>query len=277
MTSTAAARHRPARVRPRVTRLAAVVLVSLGCGWASMQGAPPASAEAMFDDFNGPPNSRPDPGIWSFDTGAGGWGNDELQTYTTSPENARLDGEGHLVLAAVRRADGNYTSARLTTRGKFSFTTGRAEARIQVPSGDGLHPGFWLLGADMDQVGWPRSGEIDVMETINDAATYNCTLHGPDVNGRDWQAGNSTPEPLSDDFHTYWVQRTPGSIAIGIDGTQVCTFTPENVGAHHVWVFDKPFYLLLNISVGGNYAGPPSAQTPSPAMMLVDWVRVTPR
>src|SRR5581483_10612374 len=158
------------------------------------------------------------------------------------------------------------------------FTTGRAEARIKLPSGDGLHSGFWLLGDDIDTVGWPGSGEIDVVETINDATTDNCTLHGPASAGGDWQAGNSLtwPTPLSADFHTYWVQRSLGAMTIGIDDTPVCTFTPQSVGRGHTWVFDKPFYLLLNVSVGGNYSGPPSAQTPSPAVMLVDWVRVNP-
>ncbi|MBV8928022.1 MAG: glycoside hydrolase family 16 protein [Mycobacteriaceae bacterium] len=270
--------HRPARRFANFTRLVAVVLAVLSGGWGTVQGAALARASAMFDDFNGPAGSRPDPAIWSYDVGAGGWGNDELQTYTDNPANARLDGDGHLILSTIRQADGGYTSARLTTRGKFSFATGRAEARIKVPDGDGLHPGFWLLGADIDRVGWPRSGEIDVMETIDDAGTYNCALHGPDVKGGAWQASGSDvwPAPLSHDFHTYWVQRSPGSIAIGVDQTQVCTFTAQNVGAQHVWEFDKPFNLLLNVSVGGNYAGPPSSQTPSVATMLVDWVRVIP-
>jgi beta-glucanase (GH16 family) len=276
--TTSAASSRSARVRTPLARAAAAALVMLGGCSADVLGAPLAHGGAMFDDFSGAAGAPPDPARWTFDVGSGGWGNDELQTYTDIPENVRLDGEGRLVLAAVRNADGTYTSARVTTRGKFAFTNGRAEARIKVPAGDGLHPGFWLLGTDVDTVGWPRSGEIDVMETLNDASTYNCTLHGPDANGRGWQAdGNQTgPAPLSDDFHTYWVQRAPGSIVMGVDQTTVCTFTSESVGRQHLWVFDKPFYLLLNVSVGGNYAGPPSPQTPSPSEMVVDWVSVTP-
>lgn len=270
-------RTRPARRRTRLLRAAAAVLIASGVvGAVCVLSASAAHGDPAFDDFAGPAGSPPDPARWSYDVGAGGWGNGEVQTYTSSTENARLDGQGHLVIAAVRHGDGTYTSARLTTAGKMAFTSGRAEARIKVPAGDGLHPGFWLLGTDIDSVGWPRSGEIDVMETLNEADTYNCTLHGPDADGTGWQAGRSRPVPLSGDFHTYWVQRDPGSIVMGIDSTPVCTFTPQSIGAQHVWVFDKPFYLLLNLSVGGNYAGPPSPKTPSPAEMIVDWVAVTP-
>jgi beta-glucanase (GH16 family)/hypothetical membrane protein len=232
----------------------------------------------MFDDFNGDTGSAPSSRVWSYDLGGGGWGNAEVQTYTDSPDNVRPDGGGRLEINALRGHDGGFTSTRLTTRGKFAFTNGRAEARIKVPAGDGVHPAFWLLGSDIDGVGWPRAGEIDVIETINDAAAYNCTVHGPKADGGDWQEGNggAWPAPLSADFHTYWVQRAPGSITMGIDDTTTCSLTAANVGAQNIWVFDKPFFLLLNVAVGGKYPGPTSARTPSPATMLVDWVRVTP-
>lgn len=267
---------RTARVRAAFGRSAAAVLIAVSATGAGLVGAPCARGGATFDDFSGAAGTPPDRDRWTFDVGGGGWGNDEMQTYTDATANARLDGDGHLVIAAVRATGGSWTSARLTTRGKLAFTAGRAEARIKIPAGDGLHSGFWLMGTDIDTVGWPRSGEIDVVETLNEASEYNCTLHGPNADGSGWQAGRSRPWPLSDDFHDYWVQRSPGRVEMGIDETSVCTFTRQNIGAQHLWVFDKPFYLLLNVSVGGDYAGPPSPQTPSPSEMLVDSVEVTP-
>lgn len=278
MTPTIRRRRGSSRWRLPLAVVAAVTLAATGCGAALVRAAPVTQDGAMFDDFNGPGGSPPDSRMWSYDLGGGGWGNNEVQTYTDSPENVRLDGDGHLVIDAVRQADGGFTSARLTTRGKFSFTYGRAEARIKLPSGDGVHTGFWLLGADIDRVGWPRSGEIDVIETINDPTTATCTAHGPTATGGDWQAGmgKDLPVPLSADFHTYWVQRSPGSITTGVDQQVTCALTAANVGAQNIWVFDKPFNLLLNVAIGGNYPGPPDAQTPSPATMLIDWVKVTP-
>ncbi len=258
---------------------AAVALVATATGCSTVRAEPITNGGAMFDDFNGDAGSPPSSGVWSYDLGGGGWGNNEAQTYTDSPDNVRLDGDGHLEINAVRDDAGRFTSSRLTTRGKFVFTNGRAEARIKVPAGDGLHPAFWLLGADIDDVGWPRAGEIDVIETINDSADYSCAVHGPKADGgTDWQdaSGGAWPTPLAADFHTYWVQRAPGSITMGIDDTVTCSINVRNVGAQHIWVFDKPFYLLLNVAVGGSYPGPTSARTPSPATMLVDWVRVTP-
>lgn len=277
------ARHRAAGVRSDrgytlFAMFAALAVVGTATSCSTVHADAIAHDSAMFDDFNGDAGSPPSSSVWSYDLGGGGWGNDEAQTYTDSPDNVRLDGDGHLEINAVRDDDGAFTSTRLTTRDKFSFTNGRAEARIRVPAGDGLHPAFWLLGTDIDDVGWPRAGEIDVIETINDAAAYNCTVHGPKADGGDWQdgSGGAWPAPLSADFHTYWVQRAPGNITMGIDDTTTCSLNIDNVGAQNVWVFDKPFFLLLNVAVGGKYPGPTSARTPSSAAMLVDWVRVTP-
>jgi beta-glucanase (GH16 family) len=230
----------------------------------------------MFDDFNGPAGTSPDAQWWSYDTGGGGWGNSEAQTYTSAPENVRLDGAGHLVIEA--RHDGAaYTSARVTTKGRVSFTNGRAEARMRLPRGVGLHPAFWLLGTDIDAVGWPASGEIDVVETLNDAPSLFSTLHGPKGSGGEWEVSATTGLAPSfvDDFHVYWVQKDPGSITMGVDDRVTGTFRAADVSPDQRWVFDKPFFLLFNVAVGGDWPGPVDSSTRFPAAMIVDWVKVT--
>ncbi|WP_237165449.1 family 16 glycosylhydrolase [Mycolicibacterium obuense] len=235
-----------------------------------------SAAVVMFDDFNGPAGSRPDPARWGYDLGGGGWGNGEAQTYTDSPENAALDGDGHLVITARRDGDG-FTSARMTTQGKLSFVHGRAEARLRLPRGAGLHPAFWLLGDDVDHVGWPRSGELDVVETISGAEFIHNGAIGPDSDGKEYKLASTDPIQPSfvDDFHTYWVQRDPGVITMGVDDRTTAVFREADLPPDEKWVFDKPFYLLLNVAVGGSWPGPADASTPSPAAMTVDWVRVT--
>jgi len=267
--------HQRRGVGTAVGAALALVAVTTGCSVGHAEAV--VGNGTMSDDFDGPAGSAPSSVAWSYDLGGGGWGNDEVQEYTNDARNGRLDGDGNLEINAVRGADGGFTSARLTTKGKFDFTEGRAEARIKLPAGQGLHPAFWLLGSDVDEIGWPRSGEIDVIETVNDAADYSCTLHGPTADGGHWQKGGSGPWPaLPADFHAYWVQRAPGSITMGIDGTTTCSLTPASVGAENAWVFDKPFFLLLNVAVGGEYPGPTDARTPDSSTMLVDYVRVTP-
>ncbi len=230
----------------------------------------------MFDDFNGPAGSRPDPARWGYDLGGGGWGNGESQVYTDSPDNVALDGDGHLVITARRDGD-RFTSARLTTKDRLSFVHGRAEARLRLPRGAGLHPAFWLLGDDVDAVGWPRSGELDVVETVSDARFLHNGAIGPDTDGREYKLSGDLPvDPtFVDDFHTYWVQRDPGVISMGVDDRTTTVFRAEDLPADEQWVFDKPFFLLLNVAVGGTWPGPADDTTPSPAAMTVDWVRVT--
>ena len=230
----------------------------------------------MFDDFNGPAGTSPDPRTWTYDTGGGGWGNSEAQTYTSAPENVRLDGAGHLTIEA-RQNGGAYTSARMTTKGRVSFTNGRAEARMRLPRGAGLHPAFWLLGTDIDAVGWPASGEIDVVETLNDAHDLFSTLHGPKGSGGEWEISATTGLAPSfvDDFHVYWVDKRTGSITIGVDDRVTANFSAADISADQRWVFDKPFFLLFNVAVGGDWPGPVDSTTRFPAAMIVDWVKVT--
>lgn len=254
------------------------VLVLCGCTLPSTVGrAEPAGPHLLFgDDFDGPAGASPS-SQWRYDIGGGGWGNGELQLYTDSPANVSLDGAGHLAITARLEQDGQITSARLTTKGSLEFTTGRAEARIAIPAGAGLHPAFWLLGADIDSVGWPAAGEIDVIETLNDAPVYHTGIHAPQAgSARGQQVSRSDPAPLPifGEFRTYWVERTPGRIVTGIDGVTLFTVTPEDLAPGGQWVFEAPFFVLLNLAVGGDWSGPPNESTPDPSVMLVDRVRV---
>lgn len=232
---------------------------------------------AASDEFTGTAGAPPDPRVWSFDIGGGGWGNNEKQVYTDSRDNSKLDGQGHLALSAVRNGTG-FTSARLVTRGKAEFTFAFVEARIKFPSGKGLHPAFWLLGSNIGTVGWPVCGEIDVNELVNTGTTYHNAIHGPGflppfvwkksadgvANGLDLAAG----------YHDYGVYRSPGFIAITIDRNIVGSYRSSDVPLGGMWVFDTPMYVILNIAVGGDWPGPVNETTPSPATMLVDWVRM---
>ncbi|MGN7191398.1 MULTISPECIES: family 16 glycosylhydrolase [unclassified Curtobacterium] len=230
------------------------------------------------DEFNGPAGTAPNPGIWRFDTGAGGWGNAELETYTDSRRNAALDGNGNLVITAIREADGSYTSARLKTESTFTAQYGRVEARIRIPRGQGIWPAFWMLGADIGQVGWPACGEIDVMENVGyEPTVVHATVHGPGYSGASGLSAaytNPTGAAFADDFHVFGVDWRPGSITWLVDGVAQRTVTRADVGANP-WVFDKPFFVLLNVAVGGTWPGSPDATTRFPQQMLVDWVRVS--
>ena len=260
-------------------RLAATTLILVLCGCAAP--APEGHAESgpgviFTDDFDGPAGASP-AAHWRYDTGGGGWGNEEQQRYTDRPDNVSLDGSGHLVITARGDHDG-ITSARLTTKETMDFTFGRAEARIALPAGKGLHPAFWLLGSDVDEVGWPDSGEIDVIETLNEAIEYHTGVHAPRTGserGQEVAASGPAPQPLAGEFRTYWVERTRGKIVTGIDDLTLLTVTPADLADSGDWVFDKPFFLLLNLAVGGHWPGHPDSTTPNPSKMVVDWVKVT--
>ena len=170
-----------------------------------------------------------------------------------------------------------YTSARLKTQGKFAQTYGRFEARIRVPRGQGIWPAFWMLGADIDQVGWPRSGEIDVMENIGrEPAIVHGTMHGPGYSGGSGIGGAYTlaSGPFADDYHVFAVEWMPGEIRWFVDDTEYRRSTPASLPAGAAWVFDHPFFMLLNVAVGGAWPGDPDASTQFPQQMLVDYVRV---
>ena len=232
------------------------------------------------DEFNGPTNTLPDAANWTYDLGHGhnGWGNQELETYTNSIDNVHLDGIGHLIIRALAGESGAYTSARLKTQGKFMTAYGKIEARIKLPYGQGIWPAFWALGADIDTIGWPKCGEIDIMENIGrEPDIQHGSLHGPGYSG-----GNSvtatyslpTGRKLSDDFHVYAIVWSRESIEFLFDDHPYLKATPASLPAGTPWVFNKPFFLLLNVAVGGNWPGSPDSSTIFPQEMMVDYVRV---
>lgn len=252
---------------------------------ANVASAPPGMTLVWADEFDAPAGTPPDPSRWAHDLGDGGrgWGNEELEWYTDSPDNAAHDGQGNLVITAREAEPGltcwygpcRYTSARLLTRGLFEVTYGRVEARLKVPSGAGLWPAFWMLGSDIDTVGWPASGEIDVMENVGrQPRLLYGTLHGPGYSGSQGYGGTLLmDEPLADDFHVFAVDWTPERITWTVDGTVFHEATPADV-APSEWVFEHPFFLLLNLAVGGHFGQAVSTTTRFPASLVVDHVRV---
>ncbi|MBC8478332.1 glycoside hydrolase family 16 protein [bacterium] len=228
------------------------------------------------DDFEGPAGQLPDPNRWSFDTGTN-WGNNQLEYDTDRPENASLDGAGHLVITAREESyQGQpYTSARIVTRDLFEPTYGLFEARIQLPVGRGIWPAYWLLGADFETVSWPACGEIDIMEYIGHIPNVvYATVHGPGYSGGGgisdhYTLANGT---FDEGFHIFSVSWTVGNISWYVDGNHVFSVTPGDLPGE--WVFDHPFYIILNLAVGGNWPGAPDENTVFPQTMLIDWVRV---
>lgn len=247
--------------------------------------APPGMVLVWADEFDAPAGAPPDASRWTYDLGDGGrgWGNEELQWYTDSPENVAHDGVGNLVITAREAEPGltcwygpcSHTSARLLTRGLFELSYGRVEARLRMPAGAGLWPAFWMLGADIGSVGWPASGEIDVMEHVGrQPRLLYGTIHGPGYSGSQGFGGTLLmDEPLADDFHVYAVDWEPGRIVWSVDGVTYHEGTPVDV-APDPWVFDHPFFLLLNLAVGGHFGGALSTTTTFPASYLADYVRV---
>ena len=246
------------------------------------------------DEFEGPAGPLPAGSVWTPEIGDGtdhgipGWGNAERQTYTAEPENLALDGEGHLVIRAVE-TDGDaplcyygapceYTSARIITRGALEVEYGRIEGRIKIPYGQGLWPAFWMLGNDIGEVGWPQSGEIDIMENVGREPHWvHGTIHGPGYSGGDG-IGRGTTLPdggrFADDFHVYAIEWWPDRITWSVDGVEYSTLTPADLPSGARWVFDHPFFLILNVAVGGHWPGYPDQTTTFPQEMLVDYVRV---
>jgi beta-glucanase (GH16 family) len=237
------------------------------------------------EEFNGPAGSSPNPANWNFDTGGNGWGNEELESYTSRPQNASLDGKGDLAITARTESytdsagiPRQYTSARLQTLHKFQFQYGLVEASIQVPTGQGLWPTFWLLGGECysGSKSWPACGEIDAMEVLGSTSNaVHGTLHAPWPFAPKGIGGKAeSPTPLSGGFHVYGVEWAPERISFLLDGTVYETISRSQLPAGAAWPFQHPFFLLLNLAVGGVWPGSPNASTQFPAQMLVNWVRV---
>ncbi len=251
-----------------------------GCERDAVQTLPERNWEMVWsDDFTGTAGSAPNAAKWAFDigTGSNGWGNSELQYYTSRPENIQLDGNGMLVITAKSEsyAGAGFTSARIKTKGLFAQQYGRFEARIKTPTGPGLWPAFWMLGANIDTKPWPLCGEIAIMEQRGQqpAVTWG-SVHGPGYSG-----GGAITKPyglvngrFDTEFHVYAVEWGEDYIDYFVDNYLFQRVTPETVTGD--WVYNTPFYLLLNVAVGGNFVGFPTSGTPFPQSMYIDYVRV---
>ncbi len=235
------------------------------------------------DEFNGTSGSSPDPGKWTFDQGGDGNGNHELQSYTIRPVNVQQKA-GNLVITAAKedytgadRIPRSYTSARIKTHGLFSQAYGRFEARVQLPLGKGIWPAFWMLGNDIDTVGWPKCGEIDIFENIGEARISHSTLHGPGYSGAKAISAKyalTFGKRVNTAFHLYALEWAPNDIKFFLDDRLVVERTPADLPPGTKWVYDHPFFVLLNLAVGGDWPGNPNGTTVFPQRMLVDYVRV---
>jgi beta-glucanase (GH16 family) len=246
--------------------------------------APAPGPLVWSDEFNGSAGSAVDQSKWRFDIGGSGWGNNEQEYYTNSTRNAAMDGGGNLVITARRENPSNfqcyygtcqYTSARLLTSATFTRAYGRFEARMKLPRGQGIWPAFWMLGNDIGSAGWPTSGEIDIMENIGrEPGTVHGTIHGPGYSGG---AGIGAPYSIggafADAFHTFAVDWSPNLIIWYVDGNEYQRRTPASLGGNR-WVFDHPFFMIMNVAVGGAWPGYPDASSTYPQTMTVDYVRV---
>lgn len=278
------------RSRRGVLAIAMTVLVST-IGYAvAGPSAPPASAAigplTWSDEFNGAAGTPPASSRWRYDIGGGGWGNNELEYYTSSTSNSAHDGAGNLVITARRENPAGYncwygscqyTSARLLTAATFTQAYGRFEARMKIPRGQGLWPAFWMLGNNIGSVGWPTSGEIDIMENIGrEPSTVHGTIHGPGYSGGGGIGGGYTlpgGQVFADAFHVFTVDWEPTAITWYVDGIQYLRKTPADLGGNR-WVFDHPFFIIMNVAVGGNWPGSPDASTVFPQRLTIDYVRV---
>jgi beta-glucanase (GH16 family) len=260
----------------------------LSCGGGTTLQPPPTSGFTLVwsDEFNGADGTSPDPSKWNYDTGGNGWGNNELECYTNLTQNAQMKG-GNLVITAMRQpayacSDGttrDYTSARLKTEGLFNQAYGRFEARIKIPKGQGMWPAFWMLGNNNSSVSWPQCGEIDIMENIGrEPVVVHGSLHGPSTVSQTSDATSSFSLPggqnFADDFHLYAVEWQPGTVSFFVDSNLYATFAQSQWPAGGTWVFDHPFFIILNVAVGGTWPGSPDNSTVFPQQMLVDYVRV---
>lgn len=253
--------------------------------WATAAAADPTVWSLVWsDEFGGPDGSAVDSSKWTAEVGGWGWGNNELEYYTSRLANAYQSG-GSLVIKAIKETytgpdnvTRNYTSARLITKNKFSLTYGRIEARIKLPYGQGIWPAFWMLGTNIDTVGWPTCGEIDIMENIGrEPSIIHGTIHGPGYSGANGLSSSyslSNNQAFADSFHTFAVEWEPNVVRFYCDGILYKTRTPADLPPGTTWVYDHPFFIILNVAVGGYWPGNPDSTTVFPQTMLVDYVRV---
>ena len=226
------------------------------------------------DEFVG---STINPDYWTHEIGGHGWGNGEAQYYSDDPKNSFVE-DGYLVIQALEENihAKRFSSARITTRDKLEVQYGRIEARIQIPFGQGIWPAFWMLGNDLDEVGWPYAGEIDIMENVgHEPSIIHGTIHGPRYSGADGVgAAKRLPggEHYADDFHIFAIEWEEDEIRWYMDGQMYSKLTPNAIPGE--WVYDHPFFIILNVAVGGEWPGYPDGTITFPQTMKVDYIRV---
>lgn len=226
------------------------------------------------DEFDGP---EIDPANWTYDLGANGWGNQELQNYTNDETNSYID-QGNLIIRAEKVSDGQFTSARLKSIDLHEFQFGRVDVRAVLPIGQGIWPAIWMLGANFSEIGWPDCGEIDIMECIgSDPGRVHGTAHWGAEPSQHTYLGGSTavpfPETLADEYHVYSIEWEQDSIRWYFDNEEYFSISPANMNGQP-YPFNEPFFFILNVAVGGIWPGYPDETTPFPGFMAVDYVRV---
>ena len=243
------------------------------------------------DEFNGAAGAAVSNTFWTHDTGDGcsagicGWGNNEKQFYTNAPANVALNGQGQLAITATVAPSGlscyygpcRYTSAKIKTQGKVEQHYGRVEARIKLPQGQGLWPAFWMLGNNCQTDPWPKCGEIDIMEYRGSKATATSSaMHGPGYSGNTpiVHTFNLTNSTFADDFHIFAVEWEPEVVRFYVDDNLHYSVTKPAIQSHGPWVFDHPFFVILNMAAGGKFDGDPASDSIFPATMLVDYVHI---
>lgn len=259
----------------KIVAISAMVFSFNSCEEEAIQTLPKRDFELVWsDEFEGKAGTLPDASKWTFDQGASGWGNNELQNYTNSTDNVSLDGNGNLVITAIKNGS-SYTSARVKTQGLFSHAYGKIEARIKTPYGKGIWPAFWMLGDNINQVSWPNCGEIDIMELKgNQPNIVYGSLHGPGYAGgnaktKSYALQNSR---FDQDFHVFAVEWKENQIDFFVDGYLYNRVTSKDVSGD--WVYNHPFFIILNLAVGGSFVGLPNEGTNFPQKMHIDYVRV---
>jgi beta-glucanase (GH16 family) len=275
--------------RPRCLQLLFALAVLAAAG--------PAQAQTWnlvwSDEFNGAAGTFPDGSKWGYDVGNnGGWGNGESEFYCAAGSNGApcssanpnvfMNGSGSLVIRARRDANGQWTSTRMLTSGKFSVQYGRIEARMRLVAANGLWPAFWMLGTNIGSVGWPSCGEIDIMEWVDNygPSATSSALHGPGYSGggnigvtAGFPNGTRVDDP---NYHVFGIIWSPNQIQFYRDSTSniIRTITSGNIPPGTTWAYNHPFFILLNQAVGGNWFPGPDGSTPAVNDVLVDYVRV---
>lgn len=274
----------------RAVRWLIFLVFAAGCSLSGQHLESPGDRLLWSDEFDAA-RTAPDPAHWTYETGGGGWGNAELEVYcslfTTDPPcrpaelpNVFIDGEGVLHLVARRDEQGQWTSARLVTRGLESFRYGRVEARIRVPRGQGVWPAFWMLGEDVQEHPWPLCGEMDIMENIGkEPGVVHGSVHGAGFAGAVLTKSNTLPagQAFADAFHVFGMLWSPGKVQFYVDdpAKPYATYTPAMMPKGSVWPFDgRRFSILLSLAIGGSWPGSPDVTTMPVQDMQVDYVRV---